>query len=161
MKYQSYGLSHKTLMLAAVCMMLAVMLLGAALLEPKRSEPGEWVPLNEAVETALVTLEEQPAAKLEEEKGAAVKELEAGAAVEKLASEAGEAVVTGDGRLNINLATAAELENLKGIGPSKAEAIIKDREQNGKYASIHDLLRVKGIGEKLLSGIQESIVARP
>lgn len=67
----------------------------------------------------------------------------------------------GGGRLDINRATLAELDALKGIGPAKAEAIVKDREQNGKFGTVRDLLRVKGIGEKLLSGIEESIVARP
>lgn len=65
------------------------------------------------------------------------------------------------GKLDINRATASELDALKGIGPAKAQAIVEDREKNGKYASIDDLLRVKGIGEKLLNAMQDSIVARP
>jgi len=65
------------------------------------------------------------------------------------------------GRLDLNRATAAELDELKGIGPSKAQAIIEDRERNGFFASVEDLLRVKGIGEKLLAGIKESVVTRP
>lgn len=66
---------------------------------------------------------------------------------------------TADGRLDLNKASAAELESLKGIGPSKAIAIVDDRELNGKFRSVEDLLRVKGIGEKVLAGIKESVVA--
>jgi len=66
-----------------------------------------------------------------------------------------------DGKIDINQATAEQLQQLKGIGPSKAKAIVEDREQKGSFKSIADIKRVKGIGEKLFSGIEESIVANP
>ncbi|RIX54095.1 hypothetical protein D3P08_07545 [Paenibacillus nanensis] len=77
--------------------------------------------------------------------------------------EAGAPLTSRDeaGRLDLNRATAAELDELKGIGPSKAKAIVEDRERNGYFASVDDLLRVKGIGEKLLAGIKDSVVTRP
>lgn len=50
--------------------------------------------------------------------------------------------------VNINSATAEELETLPGVGEATAEAIIQDREQNGPFASTEDLMRVSGIGEK-------------
>ena len=62
-------------------------------------------------------------------------------------------------KIDINTATVDQLQQLKGIGPSKAAAIIADREQKGKFKNIADIKRVKGIGEKLYSGIEESIVA--
>jgi len=65
------------------------------------------------------------------------------------------------GKIDINTATAQQLQQLKGIGPSKAEAIVADREKKGKFNRIEDIKRVKGIGEKLFAGIQESIVASP
>jgi len=68
---------------------------------------------------------------------------------------------THDGKIDINRATAEQLQQLKGIGPSKAKAIVDDREQKGSFKSIADIKRVKGIGEKLYAGIQESIVAIP
>lgn len=76
-------------------------------------------------------------------------------------SQAGEPDAGADGRIDINRASAAELDALKGIGPAKAQAIVDDRERNGYFARVEDLLRVKGIGEKLLEGIKESVVARP
>lgn len=81
----------------------------------------------------------------------------AGGAAAKSAS----AAVTADGKLNVNAATAEQLDGLKGIGPSKAVAIVADREANGPFRSVDDLLRVKGIGEKLLAGIKDGVVALP
>jgi len=59
------------------------------------------------------------------------------------------------GKINVNTATAAELETLPGIGPTKAAAIVSDREQNGPYASCDDLARVSGIGPATVSGIRD------
>lgn len=50
--------------------------------------------------------------------------------------------------ININTATEAELDVLPGVGPSTAEAIVADREENGPFSTIEDLMRVSGIGEK-------------
>ncbi|MGI6755537.1 MAG: ComEA family DNA-binding protein [Atopobiaceae bacterium] len=58
-------------------------------------------------------------------------------------------------RVNINTASAAELQNLPGVGPSTAESIVKDREQNGPFSSVDDLMRVSGIGEKKLGKMRE------
>ena len=50
--------------------------------------------------------------------------------------------------INVNAATAAELDLLPGIGPSRAAAIIESREQEGPFRSLKDLERVSGIGPK-------------
>ena len=53
--------------------------------------------------------------------------------------------------VNINKADAAALqENLEGIGPVKAEAIIKYRKKNGSFKSVNDLGNVPGIGKETL-----------
>jgi len=53
--------------------------------------------------------------------------------------------------VNLNKANAAAIQqNLIGIGPIKAEAIIKHRKKVGKFKSIDDLLEVKGIGPALV-----------
>jgi competence protein ComEA len=64
------------------------------------------------------------------------------------------------GGFDINRATEAEWDELPGIGPSKARAIVEDRERNGPFRSIDDLARVKGIGPKLLERLREAIEAR-
>ncbi len=55
--------------------------------------------------------------------------------------------------ININTATAIELEQLAGVGPSTAKAIIEFREKNGAFKTVEDLLNVRGIGPAKLSEI--------
>lgn len=50
--------------------------------------------------------------------------------------------------VNINTANASELENLPGIGPKKASAILQFRQENGSFKGIEGLLEVSGIGQK-------------
>jgi len=59
--------------------------------------------------------------------------------------------------VNINVATASELTTLSGIGESKATAIIKHREENGKFTNITDIMNVSGIGEALFAKIKDFI----
>ena len=54
-------------------------------------------------------------------------------------------------KVNINTADEAALTSVKGIGKSKAKAIIAYREQNGAFKSVDDLTKVKGIKEKALA----------
>lgn len=61
------------------------------------------------------------------------------------------------GAININTATAEELDSLPGIGPSTAAAIVEDRERNGPFASPEDLMRVSGIGEGKFSKLKDQI----
>ncbi|MCY1391253.1 ComE operon protein 1 [compost metagenome] len=54
-------------------------------------------------------------------------------------------------KINLNTADAKTLQaEMSGIGQSKAEAIVAYREANGPFASIDELLEVKGIGKTLL-----------
>lgn len=59
--------------------------------------------------------------------------------------------------VNINTANAAELQTLSGVGPSMAQSIIDERTKNGAFASVDDLMRVSGIGEKKLAKIKDCI----
>ncbi|PXF57373.1 MAG: DNA-binding protein [Deltaproteobacteria bacterium] len=59
--------------------------------------------------------------------------------------------------INLNTADKAALESLSGIGPAKASAIIKYREENGSFKSVEELLNVKGIGPKMLDKIKEQV----
>ena len=60
---------------------------------------------------------------------------------------------TGEVRISINSATAAELETLPGVGPATAKSIIFGR----PYSALEDLLEVKGIGPKTLEKLQPKI----
>jgi competence protein ComEA len=55
------------------------------------------------------------------------------------------------GKINLNTADAATLEReLKGIGAGKAQAIVAYRDAHGPFASVDELLEVKGIGAATL-----------
>jgi competence protein ComEA len=55
------------------------------------------------------------------------------------------------GPVNVNTADAAALaRELDGIGPAKAQAIVEYRQKNGPFRSVEDLLKVDGIGERVL-----------
>ena len=86
----------------------------------------------------------------EQQAAAAVGGAESGAATTPGAGSSSELV-------NINTASAAELQTLSGIGPSMAQSIIDERTKNGAFASVDDLMRVSGIGEKKLAKIKDCI----
>lgn len=62
-----------------------------------------------------------------------------------------------NGLVNINTATAEQLQTLPGIGQAKANAIVAYREANGSFSSIEDLRQVPGIKEGVFGQIQELI----
>ena len=72
-----------------------------------------------------------------------------------LALGAGQALSSGP--VNINTADAATLEQLKGIGPAKAKAIVDYRKQHGNFSSAADLAKVPGIGDKTVAQLGSQI----
>ena len=64
------------------------------------------------------------------------------------------------GLLDLNAATAHELESLPGVGRVKAEAIVELRETLGRYSGVEELLQVPGIGPATLEGIRDRVTAR-
>jgi competence protein ComEA len=62
------------------------------------------------------------------------------------------------GPVNLNSADAATLaKELDGVGPAKAQAIVEDRQKNGPFRSAEDLLKVDGIGDKVLEQNRNNI----
>lgn len=61
------------------------------------------------------------------------------------------------GLVNVNVASAAELDALNGIGPVLAERIIEYREANGSFQSLDELSEVSGIGSALLEQLREQV----
>jgi len=60
-------------------------------------------------------------------------------------------------RINLNSASVEQLQTLSGIGAQTAAAIAAYRDEHGLFATVDDLIRVKGIGQKKLDSIREAI----
>jgi competence protein ComEA len=64
--------------------------------------------------------------------------------------------------VNINSADASTLaRELDGIGPAKAQAIVEYRQKNGPFRTPEDLLKVQGIGERVLEQNRANIRIAP
>lgn len=64
-----------------------------------------------------------------------------------------------DSGVDLNMATASELEALPGVGPVLASRIVAHRDDHGFFEAVEDLLDVPGIGEAKLDGMRESIAS--
>jgi len=60
-------------------------------------------------------------------------------------------------RLDLNRASAQDLESLPQIGPALAERIVQFRTKHGAFRSVDDLLKVQGVGEKILAKLRERL----
>ena len=60
-------------------------------------------------------------------------------------------------KININTASAEELQQLSGIGPSLSERIVEYRQNNGLFSRVEDLQNVSGIGETRFASIKDKI----
>jgi competence protein ComEA len=61
------------------------------------------------------------------------------------------------GSVDVNRASADQLDELPGVGPTTAEAIIAHREQNGPFGSVDELIDVRGIGEAKLEQLRDLV----
>jgi competence protein ComEA len=60
--------------------------------------------------------------------------------------------------IDVNVATADDLEALPGVGPATATAIVTERERNGPFLDVDDLDRVPGIGPAKLDALRDLVV---
>lgn len=61
------------------------------------------------------------------------------------------------GKVNLNRASAAQLDALPGIGPATAQRIIEFRKKNGPFKKIEELMNVRGIGEHKFERLKDRI----
>ncbi len=64
------------------------------------------------------------------------------------------------GPLDLNTASAGELETLPGIGPVLAARIVVDRAENGAYTGVSDLQRVDGVGPAMLAALEPLVIVQ-
>jgi len=59
--------------------------------------------------------------------------------------------------IDLNTASKAELETVKGIGSQKAEAILEYRKKNGLFKTVDELKKVKGFGDKSVANMRSEL----
>jgi competence protein ComEA len=69
--------------------------------------------------------------------------------------------VTADGKIVLNTANAAQLDRLPGVGPKRAEQIVALRTRLGRFKTLNDLLRIRGIGRRTLQKMLPQLVLDP
>lgn len=62
--------------------------------------------------------------------------------------------------VNLNAATLSELDDLPGIGPARAAAILQEREARGPFTSVEELSRVPGLGPAAIARLRDRVVVR-
>jgi len=62
-------------------------------------------------------------------------------------------------RLDLNTANWVELSQLPGIGPTLARRIVAERNENGRFESVEDLERVRGIGPKTVARLAKLVTS--
>lgn len=138
------------------CLAIIVLFLAAAVLIallPDQPDMGGWVSVNGETEEWLnkgATDGPKPSGDGQDGKEAGEPMADSGDA--EAGGESGEASV-----ININRASAEELDALPGIGPAKARAIIEYRETYGEFETPEQLMEVKGIGPKTFERLKDQI----
>jgi competence protein ComEA len=82
-------------------------------------------------------------------------------AAQEQASQAGSARTQMAPTVNLNTATAQQLEALPGVGPRTAQRILDYRQKNGPFKRIEDLMNIQGIGEKSFLRIKPLVTVAP
>jgi competence ComEA-like helix-hairpin-helix protein len=63
--------------------------------------------------------------------------------------------------IDLNRATAAELQQIPGIGPRRAAAIVRFRQKSGPFRRVEDLLAIRGFSTRMLQKIKPYVVVGP
>ena len=66
-------------------------------------------------------------------------------------------MLTAQAAVDLTSATAADLQDVSGIGPKKAEAIVEYRKKNGQFKSVDDLDKVPGFGKSTVDKVKKDL----
>lgn len=158
----------KTLLTTGMLAVGAVLLGYAVFFSDSDDDPSGWVPVNDRLQAALTSSEPpkvttQPTDAPVPPKAAPDATQSAPPAPAQSAPPAPAQSVpqaAAASLLDLNAAAQQQLEELPGIGPSKAKAIIAYREQHGAFKSVEDLLNVKGIGPIMLEKLAAHVTVQ-
>lgn len=75
-------------------------------------------------------------------------------------TDAEQPAVVSDGRINLNTASASQLESLEGIGEVLAQRIVEWRATNGPFAATEDIQQIKGVSSSLYEKIKDNITVK-
>lgn len=78
-----------------------------------------------------------------------------------LALAMGTAAQTSDAPVNLNTATAAQLEALPGVGPATAQRILEYRQKSGGFKKVEELMNIRGIGEASFLKLKSLVTITP
>jgi competence protein ComEA len=110
--------------------------------------------------TEGVATKEEPAAEKKETKEKKSKSSSKGEEATSASSSSSSEKLAPGTKININTASAEELDKLPEIGPVKARAIVEYRKANGPFKSAEDIEKVKGIKEGTFAKIKDYIVVK-
>jgi len=79
---------------------------------------------------------------------------------ESLESQISSSTSSGGDLVNINTADEIELQKLYRVGPAIAKRIVEYRQQNGKFQTVEDIKKVRGIGEKTFEKMKDKITVQ-
>jgi competence protein ComEA len=60
-------------------------------------------------------------------------------------------------RIDLNAATAVDLEQLPGLGPTLSRRVVEYRRTHGPFTAVDDIMRIRGIGEKTLARLKDQL----
>jgi competence protein ComEA len=125
--------------------------------DPPRSEPAAVEPAR--VPTPATPAEQRPCPEGTASRSVSAAALKVGAGSAPAASS--ERAATEPALVDLNSADARQLQRLPGVGAKRAQAIIELRERLGGFRAPSDLLRIRGIGRRMLERMAPEVVVRP
>ncbi|HEY0826555.1 MAG TPA: helix-hairpin-helix domain-containing protein [Bacilli bacterium] len=175
--YSSFSPIKKIVIMSTLLLLLGLIVVLYLSIKAEGSQIGQWVDVSKQMEKAInqvsvtnLPKEQQVASTGKKPQSTPVKETQIASTADTLSASPApmqqqptvtpvlaEVSTEAAGLININIATVAELDELPGIGPSKAKAIVDHRLKIGGFTSLEQLMDVKGIGSVIFAKVRGEI----